>query len=152
MAKAKLTLKKNGVVQTPENNKVLKWFHDNKDVIIGGITFGLGVLVTSIFTDKVIKGAKETFYTKGYTDGYGDAVDWASFGCDCSKTISGMDYEYAGYGEFHDCDDEMAEALLKHAESLGLGEDHIKTIKQVIFMEMDSDLPTCPPELRSMKH
>ena len=131
-----------------KESKVKTWFRENKEEIIKTAIGGLFAFAGGLLIGNQIKKSNRSCYSKGYYDG----IDWASFGCDCSKTIAGMDYEYAGYGEFHDCDAEMADDLLKHAESLGLGEDHIKTIKQVIFMEMDKNLPSSPIVMIHNKH
>ena len=133
--------------ETKKESKVKAWFRENKEELIKVAVSGLFAFAGGLLIGIQIKKSNRSCYFKGYHDG----IDWASFGCDANKAISGLDYEYAGYGEFHDCDPDMADSLLKHAKSLGLGEDHIKTIKQVIFMEMDKNLPS-PDELLKSKN
>ncbi len=129
------------MAEKPKKESAIKtWFRDNKEELIKVAVSGLFAFAGGLLIGNQIKKSNRSYYSKGYHD----AMDWATFGCDWNKTIAGMDYEYAGYGEFHDCDPDMADALLKHAESLGLGEDRVKTIKQVIFMEMDKNLPSSP--------
>lgn len=149
MAKTEKEMKKfnRKMKNMARTEKVRQWFKDNKEELIKTTVSGLFAFAGGLLIGIQVKKSNRSYYLKGYHDG----IDWASFGCDANKAISGLDYEYAGYGEFHDCDADMADALLKHAESLGLGEDHIKTIKQVIFVEMDKNLPS-PDELLKGKN
>lgn len=110
--------------------KVKAWVKEHKEVILGVCATVLGGAAVGYINYKI--GEKR--YDAGFIDGRNKAIDLVTGGMDPNKTARIITYEYAGYGEFHDCDDESAEKFLEFAKC---DEDNVKTIRDVIFVEVD---------------
>lgn len=115
-------------------SKVKTWFKEHKTVIFGFCAYTLGCVVTGLLAQKRMESAKREYFFKG-----ADAqIERATFGLDSTKDIIGCDvYDYAGYGEYHDCDDEEADKLLKFIQKEGYTENDIDAIRQVVFVQMN---------------
>lgn len=139
MAKAKLTIKKDGVVQTPKNNKILGLIDKHKNEICGGITFGLGVLITSIFADKAVKGTRAYGYQSGFHDGMIFGHDYMLHdipgmdGMDPNNVLVTWD------DEFKDADFAMEKnhMAMNHLYANGFAPNNIKKVREVMFIETD---------------
>lgn len=114
-------------------NKVKEWFKRNKTIIFGFCAYTLGCVVTGLLAQRRIENVKRIYF-----DGGAKAqLKRATFGLDPANNIVGCDvYDYAGYSEFHDCDDEEAEKMLKFVGKDGYTEDDIDIIRQVIFVQL----------------
>lgn len=118
-------------------DKIKKWVRDHKDTIITVcITTASGVVLGYLNAKMSEKIRGEAF-----TDGYLTGCKVITGGMNPNKTLAMTGYEYAGYGEFHDCDGECADKMIARAQELGLCNDdlgrNVKRVKYVNFMEIE---------------
>lgn len=123
-----------------KESKIKAWWAENKDVIIGGVMFGLGCLVTGMCMDVVIKKSRSASYLDGFKHG-------AAFGHDAMLNdipgMAGMNPEnviVTWDDGFRDADFAMERypAQMKHMyENTDITPENIKRVREVMFIEAD---------------
>lgn len=142
MANTNETIK---MAEKPKKESAIKtWFRENKDIIFGGIMFGLGCIVTGICMDTVVKKSRSVSYLDGFKNGMAFGHDVMLHDIPGMADMNPENVIVTWDDGFRDADFAMEKypAQMKHMyENTDISPENIKRVREVMYIEADHRTP-----------